>query len=70
MQGKGDLIAGGVAAVGSDLDVALLPDGGIGSALGLLPELYLHEVRLHIVQYLSLVDDALQDAVCKAKKEN
>ena len=53
---KGDLIAGGVAAVGSHLDVAFLPDSGIRAVFILFPQLDLHHVGLYILQDPALVD--------------
>ena len=50
MQSEGDLIAGGVAAVASDLDVCLFLDSRISTALGGLPQFDLDYIGFQIVQ--------------------
>ena len=60
VQSEGDLITGGIAAVGSDFDEDLLLGSGICAALFLLPQLDLDHVSLQLVQNQLLVDNLLQ----------
>nr|DAK93781.1 MAG TPA: hypothetical protein [Caudoviricetes sp.] len=55
-----DLVAGGVAAVAGDLDVAFLAYCGEGAGGLLVPELDLHDVGFQRVQNQITVDDGLQ----------
>ncbi len=60
MDVEGDLVAGGVAAVADDLDVAFLLHGRVGAGAFLAPELDLHDVGLQVVQHQVPVQDGLE----------
>ena len=57
---EGDLVAGRIAAVADDLDVAFLAHGRVGARRVLAPQLDLHNVGLEVVQHKISVNDGLQ----------
>ena len=57
---EGDLVAGRIAAVADDLDVAFLAHGRVSARRVLAPQLDLHNVGLEVVQHKISVNDGLQ----------
>ena len=55
-----DLVAGGVAAVADDLDVAFLAHCGVRPRRIFVPELDLDDVGFQVIQHQITVDDGLQ----------
>ena len=55
-----DLVAGGVAAVADDLDIAFLAHCGVRPRRILVPELDLDDVGFQVIQHQIAVDDGLQ----------